>query len=182
MSVNTRLMTADEFFNMPDDGQLHELIRGEVTTMSLPGGTHGKVVSKILRRIGNHVEAHSLGETYAESGFLIERRPDTVRGPDVAFVRKDRLAEILNPEKYVPFAPDLAVEVVSPNDVPVELAEKVGMWLEAGALMVWVVEPRDRTVTVHQAGVKNRTLTAEKTLKGGKVLPGFTCKVSDFFD
>ena len=116
MSVNTRPMTADEFLMMPDDGMLHELIRGEVTTMPLPGGRHGEIALEIGRLIGNHVKARRLGKTYAaETGFLIERGPDTVRGPDVSFVRKERLVEITHPEKHVPFAPDLAVEVVSPG-------------------------------------------------------------------
>ena len=183
MSVNTRPMTADEFLMMPDDGMLHELIRGEVTTMPLPGGRHGEIALEIGRLIGNHVKAHRLGKTYAaETGFLIERGPDTVRGPDVSFVRKERLVEITHPEKHVPFAPDLAVEVVSPGDRPAEVAEKVETWLATGARMVWVAEPRNRTVTIHVAGLENRTLTAEETLEGGEILPGFTCKVSDFFD
>ncbi len=183
MSVNTRTMTADEFLNMPDDGMLHELIRGEVTTMPLPGGRHGEIALEIGRLIGNHVKAHRLGKTYAaETGFLIERGPDTVRGPDVSFVRQERLVEITNPDKHVPFAPDLAVEVVSPSDRSAEVAEKVEAWLATGARMVWVVEPRYRTMTIHVAGLENRTLTAEDTLQGGEILPGFTCKVSDFFD
>jgi len=176
-------MTADEFFMMPDDGMLHELIRGEVTTIPLPGGRHGEIALEIGRLIGNHVKARRLGKAYAaETGFLIERGPDTVRGPDVSFVRKERLVEITNPDKHVPFAPDLAVEVVSPGDRPAEVAEKVETWLATGARMVWVAEPRNRTVTIHVAGLENRTLTAEETLEGGEILPGFTCKVSDFFD
>jgi Uma2 family endonuclease len=183
MSINTRPMTADEFLMMPDDGMLHELIRGEVTTMPLPGGRHGKIALKIGRRVGDFVEKHDLGETFAaETGFLIERNPDTVRGPDVSFVRQERLAEITNPDKHVPFAPDLAVEVVSPSDRPAEVAEKVEAWLATGARQVWVVDPRNRTVTIHVAGLAERTLTAEDTLEGGEILPGFTCKVSDFFD
>jgi len=183
MSINTRPMTADEFIMMPDDGMLHELIRGEVTTMPLPGGRHGKIALKIGRRVGDFVENHGLGETFAaETGFLIERNPDTVRGPDVSFVRQERLAEITNPDKHVPFAPDLAVEVVSPSDRPAEVAEKVEAWLATGARMVWVVEPRNRTVTIHVAGLQDRTLAAADTLLGGEILPGFTCKVSEFFD
>src|ERR1700722_1321069 len=107
MSTQTRLMTTDEFLEMPDDGLLHELIRGEVVTMSLPGGVHGLVALEIARLIGNHVDDRLLGEAFAaETGFLIERDPDTVRGPDVAFVRAERLPEITDFDKYVPFAPD----------------------------------------------------------------------------
>ena len=84
--------------------------------MPLPGGRHGKIALKIGRLVGNYVEAQHLGETYAaETGFLISRDPDTVRGADVAFVRKSRLSLITNPDKHVPFAPDLAVEVRIPH-------------------------------------------------------------------
>lgn len=180
MSTKTRLMTADEFLLMPDDGLLHELVRGEVTTMSLPGGRHGRVAAKMLRLLGNYVETHALGETYAaETGFLIERDPDTVRGADVAFLGADKLPRITNPDKHIPFAPDLAVEVLSPNDRSDEVLEKVQEWLSARSRMVWVVDPRSRTITVHRAGSEPRVLTAEETIDGGDVVPGFSCRVAD---
>jgi Uma2 family endonuclease len=182
MSTQTRLMTADEFLEMPDDGFLHELIRGEVVTMSLPGGEHGEVAGEIFRLIANHVRSTKLGKTYAaETGFLIERDPDTVRGPDVAFVRADRLPAIKNPEKHVPFAPDLAVEVLSPNDRPDDVEEKVQEWLAAGSLAVWSVDPRKKTVTVHRPGADPITLTEDQDLDGGEILPGFVCRIYLFF-
>jgi Uma2 family endonuclease len=182
MSTKTRPMTADEFLMMPDDGFLHELIRGEVTTMSLPGGRHGKIALEIGRLLSNHVKAHGLGDTYAaETGFLIERDPDTVRGADVAFVRRERLSEITNPDKHVPFAPDLAVEVVSPSDRLDEVSEKAEVWLLAGARMVWLVDPKTRTVTVHRQGIEPRTLAVDETLDGGEIVPGFSCRVGEFF-
>ncbi len=118
MSTQTRLITADEFLVWPDEpGFRQELIRGEVVTMSLPGWRHGKIALKIGRLVGNYIEARQLGEAYAaETGFIVERDPDTVRGPDVAFVRVERLATITKPEKHLPFAPDLAVEVVSHSE------------------------------------------------------------------
>jgi Uma2 family endonuclease len=180
MSTKTRLMTADEFLLLPDDGLLHELVRGEVTTMSLPGGEHGEVAATILLLVGAFVKAHRLGKTYAaETGFLIERDPDTVRGADVSFVRRERLSQITNPQKHIPFAPDLVVEVLSPNDRSDEVQEKVQEWLSAGSQMVWVVDPRSRTITVHRAGSEPRVLTAEETIDGGDVIPGFSCRVAD---
>ncbi len=182
MSTKTRQMTADEFLELPDDGLLHELVRGEVVTMSLAGGLHGKVTLKIGRLIGNHVEDHRLGDTFAaETGFLIERDPDTVRGPDVAFVRIERLSKIINPDKHVPFAPDLAVEVLSPNDRPDSVEEKVQMWLAAGSNAVWTVDPMEKTVTVHRAGVEPVVLTENQIIEGGDVLPGFACRAALFF-
>jgi Uma2 family endonuclease len=183
MSTKTRLMTADEFLMIPDDGLLHELIRGEVTTMPLPGGRHGKIALEIGRMLGNFVETHALGETYAaETGFLIERDPDTVRGADVAFVRKERLPEIVDPDKHVPFAPDLAVELVSPTDRRVDVLEKIEAWLTPGARMVWVGDPKSPTITVHRQGTEPVTLTVDQTIDGSDVVPGFSCRVADCFD
>jgi Uma2 family endonuclease len=182
MSTQTRLITADEFLEWPDEpGFRQELIRGEVVTMSLPGGRHGKVSGKILRLLGNHVEAAGLGDTYTETGFIVERDPDTVKGPDVSFVRRERLAAIANPEKYIPFAPDLAVEVRSPNDRDDEVQEKVQLWVRAGCLMVWTVDPESRTVTIHRPGTEPVTLGENDTIRGDDVVPGFECRVGDFF-
>jgi Uma2 family endonuclease len=182
VSTQTRLMTADEFLDMPDDGLLHELIRGEVVTMSLPGGEHGEVAGEFFRLIANHVRSAKLGKTYAaETGFIVDRDPDTVRGPDVGFVRAERLTEITNHRKYIPFAPDLAVEVLSPNDRPDAVDEKVQEWLAAGSRMVWTVDPGARTVTVHRPGAEPVTLTEDQDIDGGDVLPGFVCRVALFF-
>lgn len=182
MSVTTRPITADEFLRWPDDGFRHELIRGEVISMSLPGGQHGKISLKIGRLIGNHVESAKLGDCYgAETGFLIERDPDTVRGADMAFVRASRLSAITNPKKHVPFAPDLAVEVISPNDRPDEVEEKVQVWLAAGSRAVWTVDAEARTVTIHRPNAEPVTLTEDQKIEGGEVVPGFECRVADFF-
>jgi len=182
MSTQTRLMSADEFLEMPDEGLRHELVRGEVISMSLPGGQHGKISLKISRLIGNHVESAKLGDCYAaETGFLIERDPDTVRGADVAFVRASRLSEITNPKKHVPFAPDLAVEVISPHDGSDEVQEKVQAWLAAGSRAVWTVDPEARTVTIHRPSAEPSTLTEDQKIEGGEVVPGFECTVRDFF-
>jgi len=182
MSTATRLMTADEFLAMPLDGMRHELVRGEVTTMSLPGGQHGEVASEALLLLGVHVKTHGLGKTYAaETGFIVRRDPDTVRGADVAFVRRERRAQITAPEKYVPFAPDLAIEVASPNDRPAEIAEKTRDWLEAGTRLVWNVDPRSRTATVHRPGQDTVVLAEDDALDGAEVVPGFRCRVKDLF-
>jgi Uma2 family endonuclease len=183
MSIHTRLLTADEFFEWPDEpGCRQELIRGEVVTMSLAGGEHGEVASEILRLVANHVKSQRLGKTYAaETGFIVERGPDTVRGADVAFVRNERPALITNRRKHIPFGPDLAVEVLSPNDLADEVEEKVQMWLAAGSLLVWVVNPQNRTVVVYRPGAEPVTLREDQEIDGGDVIPGFRCRVVDFF-
>jgi Uma2 family endonuclease len=183
MSTQTRLITADEFLVWPEEpGFRQELIRGEVVTMPLPGWRHGKVAGKILRLTGNYVEGRQLGEVCgAETGCIVERDPDTVRGPDVGFVRIERLATITKPEKHLPFAPDLAVEVVSPSDEDDEVEEKAQMWLKAGSLLVWTVDPENRTVKVYRPGTEPVTLAADQEIDGGDVIPGFRCRVADFF-
>jgi Uma2 family endonuclease len=183
MSTQTRLITADEFLVWPDEpGYRQELIRGEVVTMPLPGGRHGRVALKIGRLVGNHAEGDDLGETYAaETGFIVERDPDTVRGADVSFVARQRLTLIVNEEKHIPFAPDLAVEVRSPSDRDVEVEEKVRIWVAAGSQLVWVVDPEDRTVVVHRSAAEPITLRENQEIDGGDVLPGFRCRVADFF-
>jgi Uma2 family endonuclease len=150
--------------------------------MSLPGGQHGEVALEIGRLIGNHVEAAHLGNTYAAgTRCILERDPDTVRAADVAVMRRERLAEITNPEKHIPFAPDLAVEVLSPDDRDDEVEEKVQLWLSAGSQIVWVVDPDARIVVVYRPGAEPVTLREDEEIDACEVLPGFRCRVSDFF-
>jgi len=138
---------------------------------------------KVAGPLDNHVTANKLGAVYAaETGFLISSDPDTVRAPDVAFVSQRRLDEIGDVEGYWPGAPDLVVEVISPSDTHTEVEEKVFEWLGAGALMVVVVNPRKRSVTVYRSLVDIRVLTESDRLDGGDVVPGWTMPVKDIFD
>src|SRR5262245_48530121 len=133
MTLTGKRMTADELWALPDDGMRHELIYGELTTMSPGGREHGWVALNIGASLRQHVRALGLGRTYAaETGFLLARDPDLLRAPDAAFVRKERLAAEDQSTGYFVGAPDLAVEVVSPNDRPVEIDEKVATWLAYG--------------------------------------------------
>lgn len=184
MSVSIRPMTADEFLVYPSEtGLRQELIRGEVRTMSLPGGEHGDVTLETGMRLRMHAKANDLGKVYAaETGFIVERHPDTVNGADVAFVSRERLARITQPEKHIPFAPDLAVEVASPGDRPGEIAEKTARWLSAGTRAVWNLYPRSKIVTVHRPGEEPVTLNADDEIDGGDILPGFRCRVAALFD
>lgn len=183
MSIQTRPITADEFLTWPDEpGCRQELIRGEVVTMSLAGGEHGEIVLLIGYLFVAHLKAHKLGKAFgAETGFIVERDPDTVRGADVAFVSNERLAGVINFKKHIPFGPDLAVEVRSPNDRDAEVEEKVQLWLSSGSQLVWDVDPGTRTVVVHRPGAEPVTLREDDEIDAGAVIPGFRCRVADFF-
>jgi Uma2 family endonuclease len=155
MSTTTRLITADELLVMPHRDEhgnycLLELIRGEVKRMSPTGITHGVFCSKVNSALESFVTANDLGIVCgAETGFIVERDPDSVLGADVAFISHERLAKIENPDKFGPFAPDLAVEVLSPGNRPGEIAEKVALYFGAGARAVWVFNPKKRTTAVY---------------------------------
>ena len=173
------ITTADELLRAGDIGRC-ELVRGKLVMMNPTGHEHGRVALNLGGEIRNHVRAHGLGTAYAAgTGFLLARRPDTVRAPDVAFVRSGREASMSG--GFFPGPPDLAVEVLSPDDRPREVREKIAEWLEAGTKAVWVVDPRKRTVALHEPGAEPRVLREADTLRGGEVLPGFAVAVRDIF-
>lgn len=174
------LMTAEQFFDLPDEEpDRRDLVEGEVWEMAAASSRHGALGARLAWRIGTYVYAHGLGEVFgAESGFTLARNPDTVLGPDIAFVRGDRIPADGIPEGFWEIAPDLAVEIVSPSDRPKKEAKKVDLYLALGVPLVWVVYPRGRTVVVHRPGVEPMTLHETDTLDGGAVLPGFSCPLA----
>lgn len=181
MSVTTPI-TAEQLLEMPSNGKRTELVAGEVRMMSPAGWRHGQIASKMNLLIAQHVHAHDLGVVFgAETGFLIERNPDTVRAPDVAFIAKEHLPEADPAEAFWPGAPDLAVEVLSPHDTTGEVDEKIAAWLAAGSALVWVVDPHLRSITVYRSLQDAELLTAGQQLDGGQLLPGFRCKVNEIF-
>ena len=182
MVAKVGLVTAAELLDMPDDGYRYELVRGELRKMAPAGAEHSAIGIKVGISLGSHVMANDLGTVFgADGGFLLERNPDTVRAPDVGFVRRERVEETGLVRGYWPGAPDLAVEVISPNDLYTEVAEKVEEWLKAGTLMVVVVDPRRRVATVHRPGQEAVTLAEGETLEGNDVVPGWRMLVGDIF-
>lgn len=187
MSTTTRLFTADELLVMPhrdehgNDCRL-ELIRGEVKRMSPTGGTHGILCTQLAMTLGNFVIPRGLGMVFgAETGFLVERDPDSVLGIDAAFVSGERMKGIENLDKFIPFAPDLAVEVLSPSNTVSEMDEKIALYFAAGSRQVWIVNPRRRTVAVYTSPVEVRILVEQDALEGGDVLPGFSYPLAELF-
>jgi Uma2 family endonuclease len=178
----TKPVTADELLAMPDDGHRYELVKGELRMAPPPGSEHGEITMNLAGPLYQHVKSNNLGVVYAaETGFKIESDPDTVRAPDVAFVRRERVKQAGRLPGYRSGAPDLAVEVLSPSDRTIEVEEKVAEWLEAGARMVWVVSPKLRTVTVYRSLTAITVLTEPDMLDGGDIIPGFRIAVADIF-
>lgn len=182
MSVTHGLMTANELLQLPRDGFRYELIQGELTRMSPASHQHGRIALNISAPLHQYVRQHRLGVVYAaETGFVLERNPDTVRVPDVAFVVRERAAALHDEGGYYPGAPDLAVEVISPHDLYTDVEEKVIAWLDAGTRMVLVVNPRKRTVTAYHSRTQIAILTETDELDGADVVPGWHLPVADIF-
>ena len=173
------ITTAEQLLRAGDIGRC-ELIRGELKMMIPAGDEHGRITVTLTCAVGNHVMSRQLGILHgAETGFVLSRDPDTVRAPDLAFTRAERASPLAR--GFVPAAPDLAVEVLSPDDRPGYVREKVAEWLEAGTLAAWVVDPRDRTVTVHEPEQRPSVFGEADLLPGGDLLPGFELAVRDMY-
>lgn len=182
MTSTTTLMSADELLAMPDDHQRHELVRGVLTTMALNGAQHAEIASILGHAIWDCLQHANLGGVYAgNTGFILARDPDTVRAPDLTFVRTSRLPGGRSPEGYFELAPDLAVEVLSPTDRHAEVLEKIDEYLAAGTTLVWLVQPRRERVTVYRKGRQPLELSATDNLDGEDVLPGFSLPVASLF-
>ena len=178
----TKPVTSDELLAMPDDGFRYELVKGELIRMAPTGHEHGVLTVNLTTPLDTHVKAHKLGVVCAaETGFKLAEDPDTVRAPDIAFIRQKRLEVVGRIPGYWIGAPDLAVEVLSPTDTVRRVEEKVAEWLEAGARMVWVVSPKLRTVTVYRSLTNIAVLTEKDMLDGGDVVPGFQIRVAEVF-
>ena len=174
----TQPVTADELFHRPDHDR-YELVAGALRVCEPPGGTHGQVAARLCYRLTGFVEAERVGVVLVESGFILHRAPDTVRGPDLSFVATGRLPTAGVPASFVPLAPDLAVEIRSPDDRAGAVAEKVTNYLDAGTRLVWVIDPAGRRVTVYRADGSTAELTDSDWLDGETVLPGFRCWIGD---
>ncbi len=180
--IRRKPITAEELLHWPDDGHSYELVKGELRMMTPAGFEHGRVAARINLLVGQHVLQNDLGVVLAaETGFTLARNPDTVRAPDVAFVRQDQIPPEDQHHKFAELAPDLVVEVASPSDTRASVEEKVQNYLNAGVRLIWVVYPQTKSVMEYRPETEIRNLIPEDTLQGYDVLPGFRCKVTEFF-
>ena len=176
------LMTAEELLMLDLPGKSTELVRGRLVVREPPSTYHGRVQGSLHVLMGAFVRSHDLGAVFGQdTGFKIRSDPDTVRAPDLAFVRRDRLGQIA-PHGYAALAPDFVAEILSPDDRPGEVLTKVGEWLEAGVLLVWVVDPFRKTAGVFRSDGSVTTVDAGGDFDGGNVLPGFSCRLSALFE
>lgn len=180
--ATTRFITIDDLEREgTPDGQW-ELIDGELVEVNPTGEEHADITFKLIFRLGGHVTANRLGKlVMPDSGIVVSERAQTVRSPDVGFIRGDRLPEDRNRRGFFRVVPDLVVEVRSRRDTRSELMAKGMMWLEAGAELVWLVDPITETVTELGRKGAQRELGREEMLDGGDVIPGFRMPVSELF-
>jgi Uma2 family endonuclease len=181
-SVADKILTAEDLLKLPRGRFRYELIEGELKQMSPAGHDRGRIAMELSAPLHQYVKANNLGKVYAaETGFLLKTDPDTVRAPDIAFIRQERVAEVGRSKGYWRDAPDLAVEVMSPSDSVGKLEDKIQMWIEAGTRLVWVISPKLGTVTVYRSLMDIQTLTEKDVLDGGDVVQGFKFPVAELF-
>ena len=182
-TTEIRLLTADDLLRLYSDGVRGELIRGVLCETMPTGHRHGAIVMNLGAELRTYIKPRRLGWLVgSDSGVWLERDPDTVREPDIAFTSADKIPLDAEIEGYAEVVPDLVVEVVSPSNSRREVHDKAVMWLSHGARLVWVVHPDTRTVDVHRANGDVSTVGGDDDLDGGDVLPGFSCALSDIFD
>lgn len=171
--------TEQKLMQLPDDGNVYELVGGELV-MSQAGFEHGDISAEILSELRRHVKTHKLGTVVgASTGFWM--KTGNSRSPDVSFVSKDRLRGRRPIKKFFQGAPDLAVEVVSPNDKWQEASKKVAELFANGTKLAWVINPADQTVLVYHSAQPDQILRSGDLLDGEQIIPGFTFPVADLF-
>lgn len=177
------LYTVDEFERLSEPGGLRlELVRGQVVREPAAGFRNSRLGAFLVARLFLYVQRLKLGEIVgADAGFILCDEPPTVRMPAAGFVARERIPEEGLPRGYFPGAPDLAVEIVSPFDTRLEVEAKIRDYLEAGTRLVWVVEPRSRSVIVHRPGREPQTCWEGDEVEGEDVIPGFRLAVEEIF-
>jgi Uma2 family endonuclease len=181
MSNTTRLVTADELERMPEDDYRYELVRGRLIRMSPVAPRHGHITMVLGAMLLQHVRSNDLGQVWTEVGFRLASKPDTVRAPDVAFVRRDRLPA-KDARGFYRGAPDLAIEVLSPEETQSEIREKIADYFGAGTPVVVVVDPAAQEAIVHRSGAAPIPLGSDEILDLGDVVKGFTLQLREVFE
>lgn len=182
-ATTERLLTIDEFSKLPSNNRQQELVRGKVIEMNLPRPKHGFICTEIAAILREFVKPKKLGRVFSnDSGVITERDPDSLRGPDVGYYSFARVPPGEISDDYFEVVPELAFEVVSPDDRWSKILEKVAEYLEAGVTVVCVADPRNKSIQIHRADQPAEHLREDDVLEFPDVLQGFSCKVSQCFD
>jgi Uma2 family endonuclease len=177
-----RLLTAEEFADLDlEDGYRYELVDGRVERVSPAKWRHGQMATRILFALEAHGRANRSGETVLPTGFTLARLPDTVREPDVAFIRRERLPAEGLPDAFWQGAPDLVVEVLSSSDRRGRIQRKLDDYLSHGVTLAWVVDPKKQTVTAYRPLTPAVVNGLDDTLDAEDLLPGFRLPVRTIF-
>jgi Uma2 family endonuclease len=178
----SRTVTAEELFEISSDGGRFELVEGTLCMMSPAGGRHGRIAVQLAYLLKSHVDQNRLGVVFAaETGFKIQSNPDTVLAPDVAYVTRDRFESIKNELEYLPLAPDLVAEVLSPNDRFSRVEAKAFAWLDAGTKLVLVVDPESENVHVYWSKKRIEVFNNREIIDCGVAVADWSLVVSDIF-
>ena len=180
MSATATVTTEELLSDRQREGRF-ELVRGELLERAVPNYGNGRIAITTAFVVGGFVRQHGLGDLVSESGFVFERDPDTVFLPDLSFVRADRVPPLDQQQGYPELVPDFVIEILTPSNTALETAERVRIYLETGVLLVWLLNPRQRSITVHTPDHVARTLFEDDTIDGGEVLPEFAVRVGHLF-
>ncbi len=179
-ATSTALMTAEEFMELPDDDLRHELINGELITMPVPGLPHARIAMRLGAPLAHFVWDHDLGEVYDFGGFQLTWNPDTVLGPDLSFISKERLKNVGEVSVWQG-APDLAVEVYSPGYRPGKVSERISRLFSAGTKQVWIVHLKHRTIAVYRSESDITTFSGSDYLEAQDMFPGLRISLDRIF-
>jgi Uma2 family endonuclease len=180
MATTHPVITDEELLRLPQDGSKYEVVDGELIRMTPAGWPHEKIVVRLMTALGSFVKIHPLGDVIGSSALYVLPGGNK-RCPDVSFVAAGRLdAHASRP--FPELAPDLAVEVISPEDRERQVLDKVGEYLQAGVRLVWVIEPKRRQATAYRGLTDLRVIGPDGSLDGEDVLPGFSCPLADILD
>ena len=175
------IITGQELFELGDIGRA-ELVKGELVRMAPTGYLHGFVEVRFGKVLSIFVDERKLGHVLSgEVGLYTGRDPDTVRGADVTFISNERLAQVQS-HSYLDVAPELIVEVMSPDDRWYDINDKLAEYFDVGVQIVWVADPQRRQVRVYRSLTEIEILGVDDTLSGGEVLPGFGVAVAELFE
>lgn len=182
MITGTR-MTANEFEQVCHELGSCELVRGEVVILSPGGMNHSGFAANVAILLGQWAKSSKSGRIWTnEAGIVVERDPDTVRGADVAYISYSRLAKGISSDSFSNVPPELVVEILGKGQGWTEILEKVGEYLAMGVDRIWVLDRETQRVHVYRPDHEPIMLNRNDVMEDAAVLPGFSCKVAEFFE